>query len=83
MEPTPELVDSIHREKIERSKKLTIQRRIEIGADLSDLGREMMREAIRRDFPDASNDEISLEFRRRVQLSRKLDNLPFPDPRNH
>jgi Rv0078B-related antitoxin len=82
MEPTDELVDAIYRDKVLRSRKLTIGRRVEIGAELSDLGRQMMREAVRRDFPAASQEEIEAELRRRIALSRKLDDIPLPTVRD-
>ena len=82
MEPTPELIDAIYRDKIRRSREMTIQRRIDVGAELSDLGRQMMREAIRRDIPTASEEEILQELRRRIALSRKLDNIPLPAVRD-
>jgi hypothetical protein len=58
VEPTPELVDAIYREKILRSRRMTIQKRLEVAAELSDIGRQMMREAIRRENPAASDDEV-------------------------
>ena len=82
MEPTPELVDAIYRDKVRRSREMTIQRRIEVGAELSDLGRQMMREAIHRDIPGASEQEVLRELRRRIALSRKLDNIPLPTVRD-
>jgi tRNA U55 pseudouridine synthase TruB len=78
MEPTAELVDAIYRDKVMRSRKMTIGRRVEVGAELSDLGRQMMREAIRRDMPGSSQQEIQMELRRRIALSRKLDDIPLP-----
>ena len=53
MEPTRELVDAIYHEKVLRARRMTPQRRIEVGAQLSDMGRQMMREAIRRQNPAA------------------------------
>jgi hypothetical protein len=81
MEPTNELVDAIYREKVVRSRRMSVGKRIEVGAELSDLGREMMRQAIRNDNPMASEEEILVEVRRRVALSRNLDNIPLPAAR--
>lgn len=79
MEPTAELVDAIYREKVLRARKMTPQKRLEIGAELSDLGRQMMREAIHRENPAATEEEIRQLMRRRIELARKLDNTPLPE----
>ena len=78
MEPTAELIDAIYREKVLRSRRMTPSKRIAIGAELSDIGRQMMREAIRRENPAASSEQVHQMMRRRIELSRKLDNLPLP-----
>jgi hypothetical protein len=57
---------------------MSVQKRVEKGAELSDLGREMMREAIRRENPSISQRQIHELVRRRIDLGRKLDNIPLP-----
>ncbi len=79
MEPTRELVDAIYHEKVLCARRMTPQRRIEVGAQLSDMGRQMMREAIRRQNPTASEEEIRREMRRRFKLARKLEDIPLPE----
>ena len=78
VEPTPELVEALYREKVLRARRMTPQRRIEVGAELSDLGRQMMREAILRQNPAATEQEIRLEMRYRFNLARKLEDIPLP-----
>jgi hypothetical protein len=78
VEPTTELVDAIYREKVLRSRRMTPQRRMEVGAELSDAGRQMMREAILRQNPIATEEEIRLEMRHRFELTRKLEDIPLP-----
>ena len=79
MEPTADLVDAIYREKVLCARRMSPQRRVEVGAELSDLGRQMMREAIRREYPSASQEQIRQFMRERIELSRKLDNIPLPE----
>jgi hypothetical protein len=80
LEPTPDLIaDAIYREKALRARRLSLQKRVETGAELSDLGREMMREAIRRENPSASQQQIHELVRRRIDLGRRLDNIPLPE----
>ena len=81
VEPTRKLIDAIYGEKVLRSRRMTPQRRIEVGAELSDMGRQMMREAIRRQNPSASDDEIHQEMRHRLKLARKLEQIPLPESR--
>lgn len=78
MEPTKQIIDDLYREKVERARRMSIARRVEIGAELSDLGRQMMREAIRAQEPAASEEHIRRIMRERIALSRRLDDLPLP-----
>ena len=77
VEPSIELVDAIYREKVFRSRKMTIERRLEVTAELCDLGREMMRESIRREIPSASEVQVHELMRQRLELARRLDDIPF------
>jgi hypothetical protein len=79
VEPTPDLIDAIYREKVLRSRRMTPARRIEVGAELSDMGRQMMREAILRQNPVATKEEIHLEMQYRLKLARKLEDIPLPE----
>jgi hypothetical protein len=78
VEPTPELVEAIYREKVLRARRMTPQRRLEVGAELSDMGRQMMREAILRQNPVATEGEIRREMRHRFNLARQLENIALP-----
>ena len=79
MEPTDELVDAIYREKVFRHRRMTPQRRVEIGADLSDVGREIMSRG------DSPGESIGVgEAGTAINappdaLSRRLDNIPLPE----
>lgn len=78
MEPTKQLIDDLYREKVERARRMSVSRRVEVGAELSDLGRQMMRETIRAQEPAASEERILRIMRERIALSRRLDDLPLP-----
>jgi hypothetical protein len=82
VEPTPELVEALYREKVLRARRMTPQRRVEVGAELSDVGRQMMREAIRRENPLATAEQVRQLMRRRIELARRLDDTPLPVPGN-
>jgi hypothetical protein len=82
MEPTSELIDALYREKILRARQMTLQKRVEVGAELSDIGRQMMRELILRENPSASQAQILQLMRQRLELKRKLDDIPLPESEN-
>jgi len=82
VEPTSELIDALYREKILRARRMTLQRRVEVGAELSDVGRQMMHEAIRRENPAASDEEVRQLIGQRLELKRKLDDTPLPESGN-
>lgn len=78
MKPTQLMIDEIYREKVERARRMSLARRVEVGAELSDLGRQMMRETILAAEPAATEEQIRRIMRERIALSRRLDDLPLP-----
>jgi hypothetical protein len=83
VEPTPELVDDIYREKVLRSRRMSPARRLEASLELSDMGLQMMRDSVRHQYPGASESEITARVNDRIELSRKLDNIPLPEINPH
>jgi hypothetical protein len=82
MEPTSELIDVLYRDKVLRARQMTLQKRVEVGAELSDIGRQMMRESILRENPTAPEAQILQLMRQRLELKRKLDDIPLPESGN-
>jgi len=83
VEPTPELIDAIYREKVLRSRRMTPSERLEASLELSDIGIQMMRDSVRHQHPGASESEITARVNDRIERSRKLDDISLPeiDPR--
>jgi len=79
MEPDQRLIDEIYREKVMRARSMSPARRAEIGAELSDVSGRMMREAIRRQFPQVSEAQIHELMRERIELARRLDDVALPE----
>jgi len=52
-------------------RRMTCQERLEIGLRLHELACDLAREGIRRQFPNASEDEVDLHLRRRLEMSRR------------
>lgn len=78
MKPTKQLIDDLYREKVERARRMSVARRVEVGAELSDMGRQMIRETIHAQTPTASEEQIRRIMRERIALSRRLDDIPLP-----
>jgi hypothetical protein len=51
-------------------RKMTGQQRLEIALQLHALACDLAREGIRRQFPDATDDEIQRRLRLRLEASR-------------
>jgi len=65
---TPEL--AVQRQ-IELYRAMTGEQRLEIALDLHEFACNVAREGIRRQFPEASPDEVERHLRRRIELSRQ------------
>jgi hypothetical protein len=65
---TPEV--AVERQ-IERYRMMTGEQRLKIALDLHEFACNVTREGIRRQFPEASADEVEQHLRRRIELSRQ------------
>jgi hypothetical protein len=65
---TPE--EALHRQ-IERYPAMTGEQRLKIALDLHEFACNVAREGIRRQFPDAGEEEVEQHLRRRIELSRQ------------
>jgi hypothetical protein len=55
---------------IEIYRRMTGEQRLEIALNLHELSCEITREGIRRQFPEASREQVEEELRRRIALTR-------------
>jgi hypothetical protein len=55
---------------IEAYRRMTGQQRVEIALRMHDLACQVARCGIRNQFPDAGDDEVEDELRRRLELAR-------------
>lgn len=72
--PTPELIDALFRDKIERARRMTPEERFLAGPRLFDMASEWTKAGIRAQYPDAGVAEVERRFRERLALARKLEN---------
>ena len=72
MEPTPEVIDAIYREKVERARRMSPEEKFWAGAELFAEACERMKWGIRHQFPGADDGEVMRILRKRLA---KLDRL--------
>lgn len=65
---TPEL--ALQRQ-IERYRAMTGEQRLKIALDLHEFACNVAREGIRRQFPEATPEEVEQHLRKRIELSRQ------------
>ncbi len=58
------------RRQIECLRKMTGEQRLQIALDLHALCCDVAREGIRRQFPDATEEEVERQLRRRLEIGR-------------
>ncbi len=59
-------------QQIERYRAMTGEERLKIALDLHTFACEVARAGIRRQFPDADDEEIERHLRKRIELGRTL-----------
>jgi hypothetical protein len=58
---------------IEGYRKMTGEQRLKIALGLHELACNIARDGIRHQFPDASDEEVEQHLRRRIELSREIE----------
>jgi hypothetical protein len=54
-------------------RALTGEQRLNLAFDLNEFAYSITRDGIRHQFPDASDEEVERELRRRIALRREID----------
>jgi hypothetical protein len=73
MDGIAELTDAIHREKIERARRMSPSEKFFAGAELFEEACEISMQGIRNDYPHFNEDQVLVELKRRLDLGRKLE----------
>ena len=73
MDGIAELTDAIHREKIERARRMSPSEKFFAGAELFEEACEISMQGIRNDHPHFNEDQVLVELKRRLDLGRKLE----------
>ena len=77
MDPTPENLAKLHRERIERARRMTPGQKITAGPRLFSLAIECMRAGIRLQNPQADESQIREIIRRRLEKKRRREEIAF------
>jgi hypothetical protein len=73
MQPTPELIDELYRERILRARRTPPEEKLLDGFCLFDLAREIMMYGIRKRYPEAAEQRVCEILDQRLELLRRLE----------
>ncbi len=73
MEPTPELLDALYRDKVIAARQRTPEQKFLAAGDMFVSLIERMRMGIRMQSPQANEDDVQRELHRRFEISRILE----------
>lgn len=73
MEPTPELIDALYDEEVERARQLPDEVKLLGPARLFDLACGVMADGIRAQHPGISDADVLTTVRERLRLARELE----------
>jgi hypothetical protein len=73
MEPSEQELLELDREDIEQAKRMTGSQKMRAGGDLFDEACRWILAGIRSERPGISDEDARLELRRRLALSREID----------
>jgi hypothetical protein len=75
MEPTPDNLAKLRRERIERARKMSPEQKITAGPRLFSVAIECMRAGIRLQNPHANESQIRQIIRQRLQKKRRREEI--------
>jgi hypothetical protein len=76
MEPTPEVIDELFRERVLRARRTPPEEKLLDGPRLFDLCCRIMADGIRNEYPEADEQRVQELLRQRLALLRRLEEYP-------
>jgi hypothetical protein len=76
MEPTPELIDALRRDKIDAARRMSAEQKFLASGELFDAVVERMLAGIRMQHPNVSHDGAMAMLRTRLAIARRLEDRP-------
>ncbi|MFI5380435.1 MAG: hypothetical protein ACHRHE_14145 [Tepidisphaerales bacterium] len=74
MEPTPELIDALRRDKIDAARRMSAEQKFLASGSLFDAVVERMLAGIRMQHPNVSEEDAMAMLRQRLAIARRLEN---------
>lgn len=75
MEPTPELIDEIYRQRVLRARATPPEEKLSAGPRLFEYACRITMEGIRHQFPDADDRRVQEILAERLALRRRLEQV--------
>jgi hypothetical protein len=76
MEPTPELIEEIDRERIRAARAMSGEEKVLLGLQLFQCTCRIIADGIRDEFPDADVRRVQEILRERLAIARRLEDTP-------
>jgi hypothetical protein len=76
MQPTPELIDQLYRERVLHARQMQPEEKLLAGALLFEWACSVTRAGIRQQHPHADENRIEALLEERLALQKRLQNLP-------
>lgn len=73
---TPELLDALYREEVERARRIPDGEKLIAGARLFDYACRIMMDGIRGQYPGIGDEEVARIADERLRLARRLERTP-------
>ena len=73
MEPTPELIRALWRDKVESARRMTFAQKFWAGAELFDSACEVTKAGIRMQNPEFTEQQVMDELQRRLQIAERWE----------
>ena len=80
MQPTPELIDELYRERVLRARQMSPEEKLLAGPQLFDDVCERMRAGIGSQYPDANEQRVNQILAERVNRLRQIEEYPIYQP---
>lgn len=77
MEPTKALIDELFLSKVKMARRQTLEQKFYAGVRLYASVKRRMRDGIRHDFPQADDQAVERELRRRLAINRAVEQQPW------
>ena len=76
MQPTESLIDALYVDKIAQARATSVEQKLLVGPRLFDKVCRIMRDGIRHQHPDLSEERVQAMLLERLAIARRLEETP-------